>query len=159
MIIEHNKVVGIHYTLKNNTGEILDKSQAGQPLYFIQGMGNIILGLEEALHGKKVGESFQVSILPDKGYGEIRQDLIQLVDKASFGNQEVQVGMQFTARAGDNAYNVVVTEISNGKVTVDANHPLAGEILHFDISIEEVRAASEDEIGHGHVHGPGGHHH
>jgi FKBP-type peptidyl-prolyl cis-trans isomerase SlyD len=159
MIIEHQKVVGIHYTLKDNSGEVLDKSQVGNPLYFIHGMGSIILGLEEALLGKKVGDSFQVSIPPDKGYGEKKQDLIQLVDKSSFGDQDVQVGMQFTARAGDNAYNVVITEIANGKVTVDANHPLAGQILHFDVSIEDVRSATQDEISHGHVHGPGGHHH
>lgn len=159
MNIEKHKVVGIQYKLTNDKGDILDQSKTGSPLYYIQGMGNLILGLEEALEGRKAGDSLQVTVEPDKAYGHTQAELINEVDKDKFGDQEIQVGMQFTASAGESQYNVMVTAVSDTKVTVDANHPLAGQTLHFDVVVENVRDAQEDELSHGHVHGPGGHHH
>lgn len=159
MQIEKHKVVGIDYTLTNETGQVVDQSKEGFPLYYIQGIGNLIPGLEEALEGKRTGDSLKVSIPPAKAYGEKQQEMIQLVDKAAFGDQPVEVGMQFTASAGDHQYNVMITDINETHVTVDANHPLAGQTLHFDVTVQDIRDASPDEISHGHVHGPGGHHH
>lgn len=159
MNISKHKVVGIQYVLTDDQGTILDQSRPEQPLYFIQGIGQLIIGLEEALEGKTKGTSLKVSIEPEKGYGPKDESLIQEVPIDAFGGQDVQVGMQFTANAGDHEYNVQVTSVSNGIVTVDANHPLAGATLHFEVNIEDVREATDEELDHGHVHGPGGHHH
>jgi FKBP-type peptidyl-prolyl cis-trans isomerase SlyD len=159
MQIEKHKVVGIDYTLTIESGQVVDQSKEGFPLYFIQGIGNLIPGLEEALEGKKTGDTLKVSIPPSKGYGDKQEEMIQKVEIAAFGDQPVAVGMQFTASAGDHQYNVMVTDVSATHVTVDANHPLAGQTLHFDVTVQEIRDALPDEISHGHVHGPGGHHH
>jgi FKBP-type peptidyl-prolyl cis-trans isomerase SlyD len=159
MIIAKHKVVGIQYKLTNEKGDVLDQSSTGSPLYFIQGIGNLIPGLEEALEGKQAGDTLQVVVEPDKAYGHSQPELINEVDKEKFGDQEIVVGMQFTATAGESQYNVMVTAVSENTVTVDANHPLAGQTLHFDVVVENVRDAQEDELSHGHVHGPGGHHH
>lgn len=159
MQITKNSVVGIHYVLTDTTGKILDQSASGSPLLFIQGIGHLIPGLEEALEGKIKGDKFQVSIDPDKGYGQKDSGLIQEVGKEAFGDQQVAVGMQFTANSGSNQYQVTVTSVSDTHVTIDANHPLAGEILNFEVEIDSVREATPDELSHGHVHGPGGHHH
>lgn len=159
MQIEKHKVVGIDYTLTNESGQVVDQSKEGFPLYYIQGIGNLIPGLEEALEGKSTGDSLKVSIPPDKAYGEKQSDLIQQVEKAAFGDQAVAVGMQFTASAGDHQYNVMITDVNDTHVTVDANHPLAGQTLHFDVTVQEIRDAHPEEISHGHVHGPGGQHH
>lgn len=159
MIIAKHKVVGIQYKLTNEKGDVLDQSKTDSPLYFIQGIGNLIPGLEEALEGHQVGDALQVTVAPDKAYGHAQPELINEVEKEKFGDQEIQVGMQFTASAGESEYNVMVTAVSDTKVTVDANHPLAGQTLHFDVVVENVRDAQEEELIHGHVHGPGGHHH
>lgn len=159
MQISKHKVVGIYYTLTDNSGKVIDQSKEGFPLYYIQGMGNLIPGLEAALEGKTTGDNFKVSIAPEDGYGISQPELIQHVEKDKFGDQQVAVGMQFTASAGNNQYNVVVTQVTDTHITVDANHPLAGQTLNFDVKVENIREADADEISHGHVHGPGGHHH
>lgn len=159
MQINKHKVVGINYVLKDDAGVILDQSKDGQPLYYIQGIGNLIPGLEEELEGKAAGDVLNVSIAPEKAYGIKNEELIQQVPLEAFGGQEVKPGMQFTANNGDNQYNVVVTAVSDSNVTVDANHPLAGATLHFDVEVKDVREATSDELDHGHVHGPGGHAH
>lgn len=160
MQIAADKVVVIHYTLKNDAGEVLDSSSGGDPLSYIQGNGSIIPGLEEALEGKTTGDKLQVAIAAEKAYGAHDPQLIQQVPKRAFqGVGNVQAGMRFTAQTEHGPRQVVVTRVVGDMVTVDGNHPLAGQNLNFDVEIAEVRDASEEELSHGHVHGPGGHHH
>ncbi|MFY7919156.1 MAG: FKBP-type peptidyl-prolyl cis-trans isomerase, partial [Chryseotalea sp.] len=147
---------GIHYTLTDNSGNILDSSKGRDPLFYIQGIGNLILGMEEGLEGKKKGDKFQIKVSPEKGYGVKDPNLMQQVPIKAFGGQELKPGMKFSTNQG---HVVTVTEVSTETVTVDANHELAGVELNFDVEVMEVREATADEISHGHVHGPGGHHH
>lgn len=159
MKIAKHKVAAIHYTLTDNAGEVLDSSAGREPLYYIQGIGNLIPGMEEGLEGKSKGEKFTIKVSPEKGYGVRNDQQIQKVPRSAFGTQEVKVGMQFSAGGNHGSQIVTVTEIGNDTVTVDGNHPLAGVELNFDVEVMDVRDASAEEISHGHVHGPGGHHH
>lgn len=160
MQIAKNAVVHIHYTLKNDAGEVLDSSEGSEPLAYMQGHGNLIPGLEKALEGKQAGESLAVSIAPQDAYGVRDEALIQDVPRSAFkGIPNVEVGMQFHADSNHGPRTVTVTQVSGDSVTVDGNHPLADQTLHFAVQIIEVRAASAEELSHGHVHGPGGHHH
>jgi FKBP-type peptidyl-prolyl cis-trans isomerase SlyD len=160
MLIAPEKVVLIHYTLKNDSGETLDSSSGGDPLAYLHGQGNLIPGLEKALEGKQAGDKLSVSVGPGAGYGQRDDKLVQQVPRRQFGGANVQPGMQFHAQTSQGQTRVVtVTNIVGDMVTVDGNHPLAGENLHFDVEVTEVRDASAEELEHGHVHGPGGHHH
>lgn len=160
MQIAEKKVVGIHYKLTNEAGEVLDSSENAQPLLFIHGIGMLIPGLENALTGKATGDKMQVTVQPEDGYGVRDQGLVQQVPKAQFDeSEEIQVGMQFQVETQEGAIVVTVTEIGDDTVTIDGNHPLAGMVLNFDVSVEEVRDATQEELDHGHVHGPGGHEH
>ena len=160
MQISKDAVVQIHYTLKNDAGEVLDSSQGAEPLAFLQGHGNLIAGLEKALEGKRVGDSLSVSVAPEEGYGLRDDDLIQEVPRSAFeGVPKVEVGMQFHADSNHGPRTVTVTRVAADTVTVDGNHPLANQTLHFAVEIIEVRVASDEELSHGHVHGAGGHHH
>jgi FKBP-type peptidyl-prolyl cis-trans isomerase SlyD len=156
MTIQQNSVVGINYTLKNDDGEVLDTSEGREALYYLQGNGNLIIGLEEELFGKSVGDKLNVSIQPEKGYGLKDEQMIQEVPVSAFGGQEVAVGMTFTAENEHGRQMFTIAAVNDETVTVDANHPLAGQTLHFDVEIVEVREATADEIAHGHVHGIGG---
>ncbi|MEW6060403.1 MAG: peptidylprolyl isomerase [Bacteroidota bacterium] len=160
MKIENNKVVSINYTLRNDAGEVLDSSDGREPLVYIHGMGNIITGLESQLLGKSAGDSLKVSIPPSEAYGEYDLSQVVQVSRSQFeGAPDLKVGMRFTATS-DQGYQVVtITNINDDVVTIDGNHPLAGKTLHFDVTVVDVRDASPDELSHGHVHGPGGHHH
>lgn len=150
----NNLVVSMHYTLTDNDGEVLDSSEGSEPLAYLHGAGNIIPGLEKALTGKVEGDSLQVKVEPAEAYGEVKPELIQPVDKAAFhGVESVEVGMAFEAEAPDGSVEtIVVKEVEGDEITVDANHPLAGIELNFDIHIVGVREASEEEIAHKHVH-------
>jgi FKBP-type peptidyl-prolyl cis-trans isomerase SlyD len=155
-----NSVVSMHYTLTNNKGEVLDSSQGGDPLTYLHGSGNIIPGLEKALTGKQAGDKLQVTVEPAEGYGVHDPALVQQVPKRAFqGVPSIEPGMTFHAQSSQGPMRVTVTAVQGDMVTVDGNHPLAGETLNFDVEITEVRAATLEEIAHGHVHGPGGHHH
>lgn len=156
MEITKHKVASIHYTLKNAKGEVLDSSVGQQPLTYLHGAGNLIPGMEEGLEGKVVGNKFELNIAPAKGYGERHEKLIQKVPRSNFPNQGIEVGMQFQTKTGS---VVTVTHIGLDQITVDGNHPLAGEQLNFSVEVMGIRNATEEEISHGHVHGPGGHHH
>ncbi len=156
MKISKDKVAAIHYTLKDNTGKVLDSSAGKQPLYYLHGAGNLILGMEEGLEGKVKGDKLLLKVSPEKGYGVKDSNLTQKVPRSAFGDQKVEKGMQFQTNQGG---VVTVTEVALDSVTVDANHPLAGVELNFDVEIVDVREASKDELAHGHVHGPDGHHH
>jgi FKBP-type peptidyl-prolyl cis-trans isomerase SlyD len=159
MSIQKEQVVAIHYTLRNPEGVVIDTSSGRDPLYYLHGFGNLIPGMEEALESKKVGDAFEVVIAPEKGYGVRDEQLIQQVPKSAFGDNEPAVGMQFQAGNEHGRYVVTVTAVDQDMVTVDANHELAGVQLHFQVEVMEVRPATAEEIAHGHVHGPGGHHH
>jgi FKBP-type peptidyl-prolyl cis-trans isomerase SlyD len=160
MLIAPEKVVLIHYTLKNDAGETLDSSSGGEPLAYLHGQGNLIPGLEKALEGKQAGDTLNVKVAAAEGYGERDDKLVQQVPRRQFGGANVQPGMQFHAQTSQGQTRVVtVTSIVGDMVTVDGNHPLAGENLHFEVEVNEVRDASAEELEHGHVHGPGGHHH
>ena len=157
--IANNHVVSFHYTLTNAEGETLDKSQ-GEPLAYLQGAGNIIPGLEKALEGKAVGDKFTVTIPAAEGYGEYNPDLVQEVPAQMFqGVENIEAGMQFQAQTDDGVQVVTVKAIEGENIIVDANFPLAGQDLTFEVEIAEIRDASEEELEHGHVHGAGGHHH
>ena len=160
MQIANNSVVTLHYTLKDNDGNLIDQSDDGSFLY-LHGAMNIIPGLENALTGKTKGEKLSVKVAPADGYGERDPARIQDVPKEMFENtDELAVGAQFHAQGPDGqAIVVTVAEVKEDTVVIDANHSLAGVDLNFDVEIIDVREASEEEISHGHVHGPGGHHH
>jgi FKBP-type peptidyl-prolyl cis-trans isomerase SlyD len=153
-------VVTIHYTLKNDGGEVLDSSSGGEPLAYIQGHGNLVAGLEKALEGKPAGAILAVVVNPAEGYGVRDEALIQRVPKRSLqGAGEIKKGMQFQARTDDGMRLFTVTGLVGDMVTLDGNHPLADQTLHFDIEVVDVREATTEELEHGHVHGAGGHHH
>jgi FKBP-type peptidyl-prolyl cis-trans isomerase SlyD len=154
LLIGDNLVVSMHYKLTDNDGNVLDSSEGAEPLTYLHGSGNIIPGLEKELVGNVEGDSQQVKVEPEEGYGEINPELIQTVDKAAFqGVESVEVGMSFEAQASDGSVqHIVVKSIEGEEVTIDANHPLAGVTLNFDVEITSVREATEEEIDHGHVH-------
>lgn len=159
MQIAKNAVVSLRYTLKNGAGEVIDSNEGHDPLLFLQGTNQLISGLEEALEGRKAGETFQVAVPPEKAYGLHDPGQLHQVPIENFGEADVKAGMRFTASDGSQQVEIKVVEVGAEAVTVDANHPLAGETLHFDVKVLEVRTATPEEIDHGHVHGPGGHHH
>jgi len=158
--IETNHVVSIHYTLKGDAGEVIDSSAGGEPLAYLHGHGNLVPGLERELTGKNAGDKLQVKISPADGYGEYDPQLVQRVPRRTLkGVGNVRVGMRLHAQTDHGPKPVTVTQITGDMVTLDGNHPLAGKNLNFDVEIAAVRAATEEELSHGHVHGVGGHHH
>jgi FKBP-type peptidyl-prolyl cis-trans isomerase SlyD len=158
--ISADKVVTIHYTLKDDAGTVIDSSAGGDPLAYIQGHGNLVSGLEKALEGKPDGANVAVSVTPEEGYGKYESGLIQRVPKRTLqGSGEVRKGMQFQARTPEGMRLFTVTGIVGDMVTLDGNHPLADKTLHFDVQVVGVREATSEELEHGHVHGAGGHHH
>ncbi len=157
--IVKNTVVTLHYTVRDPDGNMIDDGE--HPLVYLHGgYDGIFPALEEALHGKKVGERFEVKLQPEEAFGDYDEELV-LVEEASQFPENIEVGMSFERVTDDGEEDMVyrITDIAEGKVIVDGNHPLAGVALIFDGSVAEVRMASDEEISHGHVHGPGGHHH
>ncbi|NLU13602.1 MAG: peptidylprolyl isomerase [Gammaproteobacteria bacterium] len=161
MLIANQHVVAIDYTLSNDAGEVIDSSAGAEPLVYLHGAGNIIAGLEKALLGKAVGDELDVSIEPEEAYGEYSAELITNLGREMFeGVDELEVGMQFHASAPDGGMQIVtIRDIDGDQVTIDGNHPLAGQQLNFKVKVVSIRAASEEELAHGHVHGEGGHQH
>lgn len=160
MQVTQDAVVSIHYTLTDDEGTTLDSSAGSEPLAYLHGNGNLIPGLERELEGKSAGDKLTVKIAPADAYGEYDKGLVQRIPRRALkGISDVQVGMQLTAQSPDGNQQVTVTQVAGDMVTIDANHPLAGKNLNFDVEVTEVRAATEEELAHGHVHGPGGHDH
>jgi FKBP-type peptidyl-prolyl cis-trans isomerase SlyD len=160
MNITQHCVASFHYTLTDNTGKQIDSSQGNEPLSYLHGSGNIVPGLENALEGKKSGDKFKVSVLASEAYGLRDDSLIQALPSSMFsGIDNIEVGMEFHAETAHGMQVVTVTQVAGDQITIDGNHPLAGVDLHFDVEITDVRPASPEEISHGHVHGPHGHHH
>jgi FKBP-type peptidyl-prolyl cis-trans isomerase SlyD len=159
MSIDKNNVVSFHYTLKNGQGEVIESSADQDPLEYLHGHRNIIPGLERELTGKSVGEKFTATIKPENAYGNYDEGLLQTLSRDEFeGVDQLQIGMQFEVEDDDGIGLVTVTEINDDEVTIDGNHPLAGEILQFDIEVLEIRDATSEELTHGHAHNPDGHH-
>jgi len=160
MQIADRHVVSFHYTLTDDQGAVIDSSEGREPLAYIHGEGHIVPGLEKELTGKQAGDKLKVDVAPEEGYGVRHDELVQVVPRAAFqGVEDLQPGMQFQGRNDQGSINVTVSKIEGDNVTVDGNHPLAGQTLHFDVEITNVREATDDELSHGHVHGEGGHHH
>ncbi|HYQ39527.1 MAG TPA: peptidylprolyl isomerase [Pseudomonas sp.] len=161
MQIAANKAVSIDYTLTNENGEVIDSSAGGAPLAYLHGARNIIAGLEKALEGKQAGDEIDVTVEPEEAYGEYSAELVAVLNRAMFeGVDQLEVGMQFHASAPDGGMQIVtIRDIDGDDVTVDGNHPLAGQRLNFKVKVVEVRDANAEELAHGHVHGAGGHHH
>ena len=161
MKIAPNLVATIQYTLKDDKGTLIESSVGGEPLAYIHGVGNLIPGLEDKLEGKVKGDKLNVTVKPDDAYGERDETLIEIVEKAEFEDgEEITEGKEFQYDDEDgNIFHVRIVKIDGDKVTVDGNHPLAGKTLNFDVEVLGVRAATDDELEHGHVHGEHGHHH
>jgi FKBP-type peptidyl-prolyl cis-trans isomerase SlyD len=160
MTIENDKVVLMDYTLTNDAGEVLDSSEGREPLAYIQGYQNIIPGLEKEMTDKKVGDKFKAVVQPEEGYGKFNEALIQVVEREMFKDvEELEPGMQFKAQLQDGPILMTITKIDGDKITVDGNHPLADQILTFDVEVKEIRDATSEELEHKHVHGVGGHKH
>lgn len=159
-LIAKDHIVTFNYTLTNAEGTELDKSEAGTPLAYLHGHSNIIPGLEKELEGKSAGESLKVTVAPAEAYGEYNEEAVQEVPKEMFqGVETIEAGMQFQAQTEAGIQVVTVKAVEGDNVIIDSNHPLAGQELTFDVEIVEVRAATEDELSHGHAHGVGGHQH
>jgi FKBP-type peptidyl-prolyl cis-trans isomerase SlyD len=122
-------------------------------------MGNIISGLEKALHGKAVGDKFNVRLAPEDAYGEKHDDMVQVIPRQMFdGIDEVEVGMQFHADVSSGPGVVTVVKVDGDDITIDGNHPMAGMALTFDVEVMDIRPATAEETSHGHIHGAGCHH-
>jgi FKBP-type peptidyl-prolyl cis-trans isomerase SlyD len=159
MQVADNMAVSIHYTLTNDDGEVLDSSIGDEALVFLQGSGNIIPGLEKAMVGKVTSDKFNVRIVPEEAYGELMEDMIQVLSRDMFeGIDNIEVGMQFHADVSSGPGVVTVVSIEGDDITIDGNHPLAGIALNFDVEVIDVRLATEEEASHGHIHGAGCHH-
>ena len=154
MNIAKDSAVSIEYTLKNSAGEVLDSSAGEAPLEVLIGNGQIIAGLEKALLGRKAGDSFSVTIAPEDGYGEYNKELEAVVPISHIQTEDdIEVGIHFQVDTPEGAMVCEVQKIEGDQVTLNGNHPLAGETLYFDIKVINVRPATKEELEHGHIHG------
>lgn len=153
-------VIGFHYELKDGQGQLIDSSQGQEPLLFLEGSGMIIPGLEKEIVGLAVGDKKNVEVKAAEAYGDVVDDLVITVQRSQFPpDADLKVGDQFQVNEEPNAPIFTIKKIETEEVVIDGNHPLAGVDLFFDIEITEKREATDDEIAHGHAHGPGGHNH
>jgi len=158
--IAKKTVARIEYKLTDDSGEVIDTSEGQEPLAYLHGSGNILPGLESELEGKTSGDAFKVRITAADGYGERDEGLVQDVPKDQLPEgAELQLGMQFQAQSEHGFHILTVVGIGDATVKMDANHPLAGVALNFEVEVVEVRDATSEELEHGHVHGPGGEEH
>jgi len=160
MQITKDTVALFHYTLKNDEEQIIESTAGKEATAYLQGHGGMIRGVQSALEGKKAGDSFSITVHPQEGYGERKDDAIQRVPvKHLVGSKKLRPGMIATVHTENGQRQVSIVKMGKFMAKVDTNHPLAGQILHFDIEIVEVREATAEEVSHGHAHGAGGHHH
>ena len=153
MEVAQDRVVTIAYTLKDDEGNVLDSSENHGDLAYIHGHQNIVEGLEDALEGKDVGDTVTTTVEPEKGYGDRHDQLMFTVPRSNMPDGDLEVGMQFAAQDKEGNQQVVtLIDIGDEEVKLDANHPLAGQTLHFDVTVNDVREASDEEVEHGHVH-------
>lgn len=156
MKISENTVVTMHFTVCATDGTQIDSSRDSEPMVQLQGSQYLIKGLEDELEGKEAGDKFNIDIEPSLAYGERHDELVQMVPKSMFEGMEVEVGMTFRATTDEGEQSVMIIDETDDEVVVDGNHPLSGVTLNFDVEILDVRQATEDEIAHGHPHGPQG---
>lgn len=161
MTISNGKVVDLKYSLKDGDGQVLDEADAESPFSYLHGADQIVPGLESALEGLKKGDKKSVTVEPSQGYGEHNPELLLTVNRSQFpAGAELKAGMQFEANVGEGQTALfVVRSVSGDEIQIDGNHPMAGETLHFEVEVLAVREASQEELEHGHAHGPDGHHH
>lgn len=153
MIVSENKVVSINYTVKTENGELLDTTEGREPLTYIHGKGRILPSIEEALEGKTTGDSVYVEVGPEDGYGYYYEELVFKVEKEKFSkieNLEIGTQVQLSTESGPAIF--VVTDITDDYVTIDGNHPLAGKTLLFEITITDIREATEKELKEENIH-------
>lgn len=158
MIISNLTVITLHFTVTTLDGTQIDSSRESEPMTVLQGSHYLIKGLEDELEGKAQGDAFKIDIAPELAYGERLDQLVQSVPKSMFEGMEVEVGMTFRATTDEGEQSVMIIDETEDEIVVDGNHPLAGITLNFDVEILQVRLATEDEIAHGHAHGPSGEH-
>ena len=159
MAIKKNQVVSLHYTLKNDAGDIIDSSAENEPLGFIYGIGMVISGLEKELASKNKGDQFQVTIPPEDAYGTVQDERIQSIALSHFEDpQNIKEGLTIQIENNETGQDILatVTEVKDEMVTINMNHPLAGLTLHFDVEVVDVRDATEEEINSGNIQGVGG---
>jgi FKBP-type peptidyl-prolyl cis-trans isomerase SlyD len=159
MQVEHNKVVVFHYTLNDTEGSFTETSEGREPVVYLHGYGQLVPGLEQAMGGRQAGDAFQSSVAPEQAYGPRDEAAVQRIPiKHLVRPGKLAPGQVVTVNTSDGQRRATLVKIGHHNVDVDLNHPLAGKTLNFDIRIVEVRDATAEEIAHGHVHGPGGHH-
>ncbi len=152
------RVLSCHYVLTNSKGEVLDSSRGGDAFPVLEGAQQIIPGLEVELFKMNVGEKKKIFVVAAQAYGPVNEQLVVTVARDQLPEGDIQVGMQFGSGQGQDP-TFTVTKIEGTQVSLDGNHPLAGQDLTFDVEIMEIREATEEEKAHGHAHGPHGHHH
>lgn len=159
MKIVEDVVVGLDFVLTDDDGEVIDSSE-GEPLTYLHGHGQLVPGLEQALDGHLQGDAFEVTVAPEDGYGVYEADLIMKVERNELPqDMEPEVGMELTYEGPDEEpVSMWVIEVADNFVRLDGNHPLAGQTLHFNLTVREVRAATAEEIEHGHAHDEEGGH-
>ena len=161
MKVGKGSVVSVDYELHLGDGQVVDASAPGEPMSYIHGEGQIVPGLERALEGLSVGDAKKLVVPPEDGYGEHDARGVQEVPKSAFpAEMQPAVGMELMAQGpGGEAVPFVIRDVKPESIVIDLNHPLAGKTLHFAVMVREVRAATDEELEHGHVHGAGGHEH
>jgi FKBP-type peptidyl-prolyl cis-trans isomerase SlyD len=160
MQAEKDKVVSFHYRVSEEPGSEVENSHERDPMVFLFGHGNIIPGLEQAMVGRAPGDRFEAVVAPEQAYGLRREDFVQRVPKKYFRDGEhLKPGMATVLNTRDGQRSVTVVKVGSSVIDVDLNHPLAGKTLRFEVEITDVRDALEEEIAHGHAHGPDGAHH
>lgn len=164
MKITNKTVVQFHYTLKNEAGEEIENSLSSEPLAYLHGYKNMLVGVENALEGKEAGEKFSVTLQPEDAYGQREEDAIQRVPVKHLQglpskNAKWKAGMTAVVQTDAGQRQVTVIKAGKFMITVDTNPPLAGQVLTFDLEVVDVREATAEEVEHGHAHGAGGHHH
>lgn len=160
MAVEARKVVSFHYTLRDTEGKEIESSRSGEPVTYLHGYRNIVPGLENAMAGREVGDSFEVTVEPADAYGERNPDAVQRIPAKHFPNaRKLKPGQVAELQTKRGPIQAMIVKVGRFNVDVDANHPLAGQELTFAVEITDLRDATKEEIDHGHVHGPGGVHH
>jgi FKBP-type peptidyl-prolyl cis-trans isomerase SlyD len=160
MQIAKNSVIQLHYVLSDEQGQTIERTPSDQPIAYLQGHNNMILGFEKAMEGKQAGDKLSIAVTPEEGYGQRIEGSVQRVPVKHLQGAKVwKKGMIGFIQTEQGERQVTVVKVGRFMVDVDTNHPLAGKTLNFDVEIVSVRAATQDEIRHRHAHGDGGHHH
>jgi FKBP-type peptidyl-prolyl cis-trans isomerase SlyD len=158
--IADDKVVSFHYTLRDAEGDLNESSEGGSPVVYLHGRNAIVPGLERQMTGKKSGDKFTATVTPEQGYGLRNENALQRVPLKHLATRgPIVAGQMVVVNTSDGGRQARVRKVGHFNVDLDLNHPLAGKTLTFDIEIVDVRAATDEELAHGHAHGPGGHGH